>query len=105
MYYCELCGTFFDKPHIRTYQDPTVDPRAEFQEVVCPVCLEPHIEEAAFCPACDQPMPVGPVLCESCRMSLKRRVTEVFGTLTAEEGQQSDAWMEGSSITERRAFP
>ena len=47
MYYCELCGTFFDKPHIRTYQDPTVDPRAEFQEVVCPLCLEPHIEEAA----------------------------------------------------------
>ena len=101
MYYCELCGTFFDKPHIRTYQDP----RAEFQEVVCPVCLEPHIEEAAFCPACDQPMPVGPVLCESCRMSLKRRVTEFFDTLTAEEEQQFDAWMEGSSITERRAFP
>ena len=105
MYYCELCGTFFDKPHIRTYKDPTVDPRAEFQEVVCPVCLEPHNEEAAFCPACDQPMPVGPVLCESCRMSLKRRVTEFFDTLTAEEEQQFDTWMEGCSITERRAFP
>ena len=105
MYYCELCGTFFDKPHIRTYQDPTVDPRAEFQEVVCPVCLEPHIEVAAFCPACDQPMPVGPGLWESCRMSLKRRVTEFFDTLTAEEEQQFDAWMEGSSITEMRAFP
>ena len=50
-------------------------------------------------------MPVGPVLCESCRMSLKRRVTEFFDTLTAEEEQQFDAWMEGSSITERRAFP
>ena len=94
MYYCELCGTFFDKPHIRTYKDHTVDPRAEF-----------HIEEAAFCPACDQPMPVGPVLCESCRMSLKRRVTEFFDTLTAEEEQQFDTWMEGCSITERRAFP
>ena len=105
MYYCELCGTFFDKPHIRTYKDPTVDSRAEFQEVVCPVCLEPHIEEAAFCPACDQPMPVGPVLCESCRMYFKRRVTEFFDTLTAEEEQQFDAWMEGCSITERRAFP
>ena len=105
MYYCELCGTFFDKPHIRTYKDHTVDPRAEFQEVVCPVCLEPHIEEAAFCPACDQPMPVGPVLCESCRMSLKRRVTEFFDTLTAEEEQQFDTWMDGRSITERRAFP
>ena len=48
MYYCELCGTFFDEPFIRRYKDPTVDSKAEFQEVVCPVCLEPHIERGGL---------------------------------------------------------
>lgn len=59
-------------------KDPTVDSKAEFQEVVCPVCLEPHIEEAAFCPACDQPMPAGHVLCQSCRKSLEASGDRVF---------------------------
>ena len=50
-------------------------------------------------------MPAGHVLCQSCRKSLKRRVTEFFDTLTPEEEQQFDAWMDGRSITERTVFP
>ena len=102
MYICALCDTSFDQPFVREYVDPTVDPRAKFQEILCPVCFQPYVQEADRCPKCNGEKYKGDILCRHCRKKLLDRFTQFADWLTAEEEAQLDEWMDGDSVQNRR---
>lgn len=104
MYKCHTCGTAFDRPFIRYYNDQTVDCKATFREALCPVCFEPYIGEANSCPGCDGYKFKGEILCGDCRKSLLDRVIAFADELTAEQEQQLDEWLDGDVIENRRKW-
>lgn len=104
MMHCTTCGVYFDAPLVREGSDPTVAPGYRYREELCPICGQPHIEEAAVCPECGDYMPAGHILCRGCRADLSCRFTDFLDRLTADEEKQLDEWLDGRSVTEREKF-
>ena len=84
---CDVCGT--------TYPDTAS---------VCPICGCDSFSEADYCPKCDEPKLKADILCRCCRKNLLKRFTDFADKLTAEEEDQLDEWLDGTSIKERSKF-
>ena len=104
MYLCPICNTAFDRPYIHTdYEWQDGFPRPDTEES-CPICASPYFEKAVLCPRCGEWMPDRGRLCRTCRGDLLRRFTDFADTLTAEEEEQLDDWLDGDTITNRRTW-
>ena len=97
MYLCEICETAFDMPS-------RLATGFGMSESVCPVCGNPHFNEANQCPKCGQWKQERAILCPACRKELVRRFNAFADKLTAEEEEQMDAWLDGDSVTDRRSW-
>lgn len=104
MKHCTTCGVYFDAPLVREGTDPTVAPGYRYREELCPVCGQPYFEDADECPQCGSYMPAGDILCKTCRAALSARFTDFLDSLTAEEEEQLDEWLDGRSVKERSEF-
>ena len=102
-YRCDYCGAYFDEPLKIPYRETVGEFTREYVDEVCPVCFcDNSLSHACDCPKCGEPMQEGARLCDDCRKSLLERLTEFADSLTAEEEQQLDDWMDGDTITNRR---
>lgn len=105
MYQCEICGTTFDAPAKKPWSEPMPDSCREFfVDDVCPICGQERFHKVAECPRCGQNMEAGRILCKPCAASLLHRFSAFADTLTAEEEEQLDTWLDGESITDRRSW-
>lgn len=97
---CKSCKSTFDQPAM--FMDGyTHEFGAErFAVYVCPCCDEETFVEADEC-SCGRLKSTDEILCGDCKAALLRRIGDFFDTLTAEEEQQFDAWMDGNSIQDR----
>lgn len=106
-YICSDCLHVFERP--LTLDDSFshafgVERRSVF---ACPTCGGTDILSAVPCANARDNlgwMRPGDHLCRACRHALAARLGAFFDTLTAEEQQQLDAWMDGASVTERGAW-
>lgn len=91
-YYCNDCGCVFES--------------GLQGDILCPECGGSDIEEAVRCgnDSCIGMMRIRDYICADCRRDLLARVIDFFDTLTAEEEEQFDEWMDGNSITDRRKW-
>ena len=103
-YLCNTCGTFFDEPHRYTLHEHIAGLPFTYNGESCPICSGALFTEADECPKCGDPKPARDTLCRPCRRSLLRRFTAFADCLTAEEEQQLDEWLDGSSITDRKRW-
>ena len=101
-YRCDYCGAYFDEPLKIPYRETVGEFTREYVAEVCPVCFCDSLSHACDCPKCGEPMQAGARLCDDCRKSLLERLTEFADSLTAEEEEQLDDWMDGDTITNRR---
>ena len=71
----------------------------------CPQCGSTDFRELDVCPHCESQLKAKYAhLCKSCHAELLARIQNFFDTLTAEEEQQFDDWMDGNSITDRKTW-
>ena len=103
-YICDFCGTGFDEPEAVNYVEINGDCKRRYTEYFCPVCGEESYSDADECPKCGEVKLTGDTLCRDCRKDLLRRFTAFADSLTAEEEQQIDDWLEGDSITNRKKW-
>lgn len=103
-YLCETCGTVFDEPHRRTHHEHIGVIAYGFTEEACPICGGGIFTKADDCPKCGGLKLSREHLCRGCRADLARRFTAFADELTAEEEEQLDEWLDGSSITDRGGF-
>lgn len=105
MYLCETCGTAFDAPDLHR-ESLREDGYVRTETLaLCPICLQPYFTEADLCGVCrDRYKPRNAHLCHPCRDDLLRRFTDFADSLTAEEEQQLDHWLDGDSVTGRRKW-
>lgn len=100
-YICEICGLEFDEPlrikRAERYGEFILHPTTE----ICPACNLPYFSKAEPC-TCGGLRLEEDILCRKCRGELLKRVNEFFDELTAEEEEQFDSWMDGSSIEHRK---
>jgi len=101
-YHCDYCGVYFDEPMTVTFREIVAERTMTYAEERCPVCGCSSFSGAKDCPKCGRPMPADDVLCDVCRADLKARVLAFADTLTAEEEEQLDGWLDGDTITSRR---
>ena len=101
-YLCETCEAGFDAPLKKLSLEWIDDRRLRDEELLCPVCCQPHFAEADTCPACGGPKFVQAHLCRACRRDLKRRFSAFADSLTEEEEDQLDDWLDGVSVKDRR---
>lgn len=92
-YICDNCATAFDRPV-----------RDGASQDLCPICGYPYYSPAVTC-TCGEAMPKGDALCRKCRRELLQKIKDFADSLTAEEEEQFDRWMEATgSITERSSW-
>ena len=104
-YRCDYCGAYFDEPLKIPYRETVGEFTREYVDEVCPVCFcDNSLSHACDCPKCGEPMQEGARLCDDCRKSLLGRLTEFADSLTSEEEDQLDDWMDGDSIKSRREW-
>lgn len=103
-YLCDHCGVAFDKPVVHTVTENLGEFTRTYQEAACPKCGCESFSDADLCPKCDEPKMAEEVLCKRCRDELKARFTAFSDELTAEEEAQLDAWLDGQSVTDRKAW-
>ena len=104
-YQCNYCDVCFDEPITVTYKEHLGENTTRlYRDERCPVCGCDSFREVGECHQCGGPADVGQILCRKCKRSLKKRLVEFFDTLTAEEEQQFDEWMDGDTITNRREW-
>ena len=104
MYICEICSTPFDEPLTRRSQTIEDGRIMADVEVLCPICGSPHFQDADLCPKCREWKPRQDRLCHSCRADLLRRFAAFADSLTEEEEDQLDSWLDGDTITNRRKW-
>ena len=80
------------------------DFKRRYTEYFCPICGEESFSEADSCPKCGEAKLRTDTLCRDCRKDLPKRFTAFADSLTAEEEQQVDDWMDGDSIKSRREW-
>ena len=103
-YICDYCDARFDEPESVNYVDVMGDFKRRYTEYLCPICGEESFSEADSCPKCGEAKLTTDTLCRDCRKDLLRRFTAFADSLTAEEEQQVDDWLEGDSITNRKKW-
>ena len=104
-YICDHCGTPFDTPLITQYRETLPDNAVRtYTEAHCPICGCDSFSDADRPPKCGGAKLAEEILCKRCRDELKARVTAFADTLTAEEEQQFDDWMDGDTITRKRMW-
>lgn len=105
-YRCDYCCTGFDEPITVTYQEHIGDNMTRlYKEERCPICGCDSFRETSLCGKCgDVTDELGDKLCHRCKRVLKKKIVTFFDLLTAEEEEQFDEWMDGESITNRRAW-
>lgn len=102
MFYCVDCESLFENPNrVKEGFDHWFGTEAYIDDV-CPFCggeaVECHICE------CGGYMTPNDKLCSSCRKDLAGRFAEFCDTLTAEQEEQLDTWLDGNSVTDRSKF-
>lgn len=102
-YICDVCNTAFDEPLIVKRNVNLNGWFESTEEALCPICNNPYISKAEPC-ACGGLRRAHALMCRSCREDLAKRVNDFFDGLTAEEEQQFDDWMDGDTITNRKAW-
>lgn len=103
-YRCDYCDTYFDTPTVLRHKEHLGEFAREYTTEHCPICGGDSFSDATICPKCGEPMPAHSPLCPTCRSDLLRRFTAFADTLTAEEEEQLDDWLDGDSITNRRKW-
>lgn len=101
-YRCDYCGVFFDEPTAAHHAESLNGHIRRYSEEQCPACGCDSFSEVNECPGCQKPKLTTDRFCYPCRKALKTRVIDFFDTLTAEEEQQFDDWMDGDTVTNRR---
>jgi len=102
-YICRDCGETFSVPD---YADESFEHAFGTEKrivTVCPYCGGDY-EAALPCrkAKCGGSRRSDEILCADCRSDLLHRLCAFFDTLTAEEEEQVDAWLDGNSITSRK---
>ena len=104
-YQCNYCNVAFDRPTIVKYREHIgEDVTRTYEEERCPICGCESFREAGECQLCGDICEAGDILCRRCKRSLKKRIVDFFDTLTAEEEEQFDEWMDGDTIMNRRKW-
>ena len=107
MYRCEDCRIKFETP---IEVDDSFDHAFGWEKrtlLACPNCRSDRIETVV---RCGNPrdnigfMRPDDIICEDCRRELKKAVIGFFDRMTYEEEQQFDAWMDGTSIQDRKEW-
>ena len=100
---CDYCGAVFSNPAIVRYTEHLGENlRRSYSDERCPICGCCSFCEISECKNCGSHTEVGEILCHKCKRSLKKRIVDFFDTLTYEEEQQFDEWMDGDTVTNRR---
>lgn len=103
-YRCDYCGVFLDRPVRIRHTERIGDWTRTYTEDLCPSCgSEDCFSEANYC-ECGRPKNAADCLCTTCMVELKTRVCEFFDSLTSDEEEQFDEWMDGDTITNRRKW-
>ena len=100
---CDVCGTAFDAPHRRMHKENCGEFKMVTYEDVCPICGECYFTPADLC-ACGRPKQKDHILCLTCRRALLGKLMDFADTLTEEEENQLDDWLDGNSIKDRRTW-
>lgn len=105
-YRCNYCEAGFDEPITVTYKEHIGENMTRlYKEERCPICGCDNFREVDICQKCGDPTEEqGDILCKRCKRILKKKIIGFFDLLTATEEEQFDAWMDGESITNRRAW-
>lgn len=103
-YICDYCDARFDEPEAVHYVEVNGDFKRRYTEYLCPICGEESFSEADSCPKCGEAKLTTDTLCRDCRKGLLKRFTDFADSLTAEEEEQLDDWMDGASIKDRRSW-
>lgn len=70
---------------------------------ICPECSSEIIEECAECSnrcECTNPKKKEDYLCEDCKIELKEMFKGFLATLSEQEIEQLDEWLDGTSVKE-----
>lgn len=102
-YLCDICSVAFDEPLVIKRTVRLNGWLHNEEEALCPLCATPYFSEADRC-KCGEVKPKSKNLCRKCKRELLERVTAFFDELTAEEEEQFDEWMDGDTITNRKAW-
>ena len=97
---CKACGCTFDTPAMSMDGFTHEFGVERYPEYVCPCCDESNFVEADEC-TCGKLKHTTEILCGDCKAALLRRIGDFFDTLSQEEEEQFDAWMDGCSIQDR----
>lgn len=103
-YICDHCGVAFDAPATHTVTESLGEFARTYTEEACPICGCDSFSEADLCEKCGEPKLTGELLCKRCRDELKAKFTAFADHLTAEEEAQLDEWLDGDSVTNRKAW-
>lgn len=104
-YQCNYCDVGFDVPTVVTYKEYLGENMTRlYKDERCPICGCDSFRDVGECAKCGDAAEVGDILCKQCKRSLKKRLIEFFDTLTTEEEEQFDEWMDGDTITNRRGW-
>lgn len=101
---CNHCGTYFDEPKETVYEEVIAERLYRSVEKACPICGCDGYVPANYCPVCNSPKAADERICGECRTSLRGRFTDFADSLTADEEDQLDDWLDGDSITNRRSW-
>ena len=103
-YICDYCDARFDEPEAVNYVEVNGDFKRRYTEYFCPICGEESFSEADSCPKCGEAKLTTDTICRACSKDLLKRVSAFAATLTEEEEDQLDDWMDGASIKDRRSW-
>ena len=101
-YICNDCQAAFDTPAYVKNGFEHAFGVEQWIEKVCPKCDSTDIDEACECPKCKAYCRFDDKLCRDCRKALHEKFSAFADELTAEEEEQLDDWLDGSSIEERK---
>ena len=103
-YICNDCLQVFDDPAMVDDSFDHAHGTERRYLATCPFCGSVDIFIGSTCrnAHCHNARRRGDILCTECRQELHKRLCTFFDTLTAEEEEQVDAWLDGKSITDRK---
>ena len=91
MYKCGRCGYVFTEPSMEC------DKQTGYGCERCPNCGCDEIYKVNCC-RCGEVKAEGEILCDDCRAVLAATMRMVLGTMSKEELDQIDEWMDGESV-------
>lgn len=98
---CIDCGEVFEDPAFFEFGFDHEFGCEKWVQAGCPSCQSADIVEANSCPKCGHAKLPDAHLCKDCAADLKRRVIAFLDTLTSDEEDLLDEWLDGDSVTNR----